>query len=239
MTDPDEKLLYQVVWKFFVACQMTPAVYNTLKVSLKQDTTNIVVKASGRALKDSGYMTVLGITDDSKIDIPQLSKGQSVSLIKNGVLVEKKQTKPPARFNEATLLKTLEVAGIGRPSTYASLLTKINDSNYVEKKNEVYYPTELGNKVTNNLKNQFKFMDYDFTSKLEDRLDLIAAGKMSYLETVDAFFKQFKEELSKAYVSSGYNICEKCGSPMLTRKSNSGDFLGCSNFPNCRNTRKI
>ena len=239
MTDPDEKLLYEVVWKYFVACQMTPAVYNTLKVSLREKVSNTLVKASGKALKDSGYMTVLGVSDDSKIDIPQLTKGQVVYLTKNGVLVEKKQTKPPARFNEATLLKTLEVAGIGRPSTYASLLTKINDRNYVEKKNEVYYPTELGTKVVDNLKAKFKFMDYDFTSKLEDRLDLIAAGKITYLETVDLFFKQFKVELNKAYTDSGYNICDKCDSPMVVRKSKTGDFLGCSNFPNCRNLRKI
>ena len=165
----DEATVYDVIWKYFIASQMMPAVYNTLKVTahLKSDP-KFKVKASGKALKSKGFLEILGIDDNSKIDIPMLNKGDICFLHgKKPVVSEKKQTQPPPRYSEHNLIKELEKNGIGRPSTYAELLNRIEGRNYVEKKNNIFYPTETGKKVTNTLIDNFNFMNYDFTSNME------------------------------------------------------------------------
>lgn len=239
ITDGAEKTVYEAIWRQFLASQMNPALYNTLKVTVKAN--GVELKASGKALKDKGFLEMLNVTDDNKIDIPNLSKGDEVTLTgKNPVLVEKKQTQAPPRYSQSNLLKELEKRGIGRPATYADLLTKIEGRDYVAKKGNVYHATDLGKQVVGLLKNYFTFMDYDYTAKLENQLDEIGQGKITYEQMLDSFYKDYKKELDGAYTGEGNDLCDKCGNAMrvITTKTQE-KFLGCTNYPKCKNTKKI
>lgn len=237
--DPDEKQVYEVIWKYFVASQMLPAVYNTLKVTAhaKGDKT-AEVKAAGKALKSKGFLEILGISDDSKIEIPNLSVGDVLNLSgKLPVRMEKKSTQPPPRYSEDKLIKELVNKNIGRPATFADLLTKITMRNYVEKKGNVYHATDLGKQITDELTKFFTFMDYNYTAKMEQQLDEIESGKVNHVSMLKKFFPEFKKELDKAYLGHGGSLCDKCGSPMAVRKTKTGDqFMGCSAYPKCKNT---
>lgn len=236
--DPDEKLVYETIWKHFVASQMAPAVYDTLNVTAHpQSNPKVKVKASGKALKSKGYLDVLGVDDAGSIDIPNLTVGQVVQLTGKGALkMEKKQTQPPGRYSEDKLIKELVNKNIGRPATYAELLSKITARNYVEKKGNVYHATELGKKITDELAKYFTFMDYDYTAKMEQQLDEVEAGKVNHVDMLRKFFPEFKSELDKAYLGHGGTLCDKCGSPMSVRTTKTGKFLGCSAFPKCKRT---
>lgn len=241
--DPDEKIVYEMIWKYFISSQMTPAIYNTLKVTAHVKGDPLAeVKASGKALKTLGYLEVLGVTDDSKIEIPNLSKGDVLSLFgSKPVKLEKKQTQPLPRFSEDKLLKELESKNIGRPATYADLLSKITARNYVEKRGNVYHPTDLGKKITNVLIDFFTFMDYDYTAKMEELLDEVESGKIDYVNMLSNFYPNFKSELDNAYVKQGGILCEKCDSPMIVRvnKQKGDKFLACSAYPKCKNTKSM
>lgn len=240
--DSDEKLVYETIWKCFIASQMMPAVYSTLKVTahVKNDKT-AEVKASGKTVISNGYLDILGIVDNSKIEIPNLVKGDPVKLF--GLLpvkMEKKQTQPPPRYSEDKLIKELDTKNIGRPATYAELLSKICLRNYVEKKGNVFYATDLGKKITDVLTDYFTFMDYNYTADLEKKLDLIESGKINHIDMLNSFFPKFKSELDKAYLGQGGSLCDKCGSAMVTRNAKDGSkFIACSAYPKCRNTRNI
>lgn len=240
--DPDEKLVYEAIWKYYVASQMMPAEYNTLKVTahVKNDKT-LQVKASGKALKTKGYLEILGINDDSKIEIPLLSVGDVLWLFNNkAVKLEHKQTQPPPRYSEDKLIKELVSKNIGRPATYADLLSKVCARNYVEKKGNVYHATDLGKKVTDTLLSFFTFMDYNYTAKMEQQLDEIESGKVDHVDMLKKFYPSFKTELDKAYLNNGGALCDKCSSPMQTRTSKKGEkFLACSAYPKCNNTKNI
>jgi DNA topoisomerase-1 len=240
--DPDQKLVYETIWKYFLASQMNPAVYNTLKVVAheKNDKT-AEVRASGKALKSKGFLDILGLNDSSKIDIPNLKKGDVLKLYgKNPVKVEKKQTQPPPRYSEDKLIKELEIKNIGRPSTYAELLSKITNRNYVERRGSVFHATDLGKKITDALSKFFTFMDYNYTALLEKNLDEIESGRLSHTEVLNKFYPQFKSELDKAYVSYGGELCDKCKSPMSVRQTKAGEkFLSCSAYPKCRNSKNL
>lgn len=239
----DEQLVYQTIWNYFVASQMTPTVYNTLKITAcVKGKPEAEVKTSGKAMKDPGFFAILGMPTDSKIDIPNLNKGDICQLFgKIPVKMEKKQTQPPPRYSEDKLLKELEIRGIGRPATYSSLLSTITSRNYVEKKGNIYYPTELGKKITNVLTNCFTFMNYNYTAELEEKLDKIAEGTLDRTDMLKNFYPAFKKELDAAYKDQGSDICEKCGSAMVIRinKQNKDKFLGCSSWPNCKNAKPI
>jgi len=219
-----------------------PAVYQTLKITahIKGDKT-AEVKASGKALSSKGYLEMLGDEDNSKIEIPILTVGDILTHFgKSPVKMEKKETQPPPRYSEDKLLKELEAKNIGRPATYADLLSKITTRNYVEKKGNVYHATPLGKKITNELTQFFTFMDYNYTAKLEKQLDEIESGKLDHIEMLKKFYPAFKQELDKAYLGHGGCLCEKCGSPMATRKAKNGNtFLGCSQYPKCKATKNI
>ena len=241
--DPDEKIVYETIWRYFIASQMMPAVFNTLKVTacLKTDK-SIEVKASGKALKSKGYLDMLDFTDNSKIDIPNLSKGDVLKLFgNNSVKCEKKQTQAPPRYSEDKLIKELVNRNIGRPATYADLLTKITNRNYVEKRGNVYYATELGKSITDVLTKYFTFMDYDYTAKMENQLDEIESGKVDHIDMLKKFYPDYKKELSLAYVEYGGSLCDQCNSPMSTRtvKATGNKFLSCSNYPKCKNTKNV
>lgn len=241
--DSDEKLVYETIWKYFVASQMMPAVYNTLKITahLNGDP-SLEVKASGKALKSKGFLEILGITDDSKIDLPYLKNGDILNLFGDKpVKLEKKQTQPPPRYSEDKLIKELVNKSIGRPATYAELLSKITARNYVEKKGNVYHATSLGKKITNVLNDFFTFMNYDYTAKLEQQLDEIENGKVNHIDMLKKFYPSFKKELDLAYIRHGVHLCDKCGSPMIVRtaKSSGSKFLGCSGYPKCNAVSQI
>lgn len=239
--DPDQKLVYETIWKYFVASQMLPAVYSTLKVTAHvQGHPELQVKTSGKALKSLGYLEILGNSDNSQIDIPNLNKGDLLQLFGNTpVKLEKKQTQPQPRFSEDKLLKELESKNIGRPATYADLLSKVTTRNYVEKKGNVYHPTDLGKKITNVLIKHFNFMDYNYTSKMENLLDEIETGKVNRTEMLSKFYPEFKSQLDKAYLHHGGQLCDKCGAPMVERNSKNGKFLACSKYPKCINKKNI
>lgn len=239
--DPDEKLVYEVIWNYFVASQMMPAVYNTLKVTahVKGDP-SAEVKASGKALKNQGFLQILGVSDDSKIDIPELHKGDILKHFgKNPVRSEKKQTQPPPRYSEDKLIKELVNKNIGRPATYAELLSKITARNYVEKRGNVYHATDLGKRVTDELTQFFTFMDYNYTAKMEQQLDEIESGKVDHVDMLKKFYPEYKQQLSRAYTQHGAMLCNQCGSPMALRtaKTNGSTFYACTAFPKCRNTK--
>lgn len=240
--DLDEKTVYDVIWKQFVASQAMPAIYKTLKMTahIKNDK-KAEVKASGKALSSAGYLDVLGLSDDSKIEIPLLSVGDELKLFGlKPVRLEQKQTQPPPRYSEYKLIKELVNKNIGRPATYADLLTKITTRNYVEKKGSVFHATNLGKTITDELKHFFTFMDYNYTSLMENQLDEIESGKINHIDMLKKFYPIFKKELDKAYLSHNGLLCEKCGSPMGIKISKTKDkFYGCSMYPKCRNTLNI
>jgi len=242
ISDPDQKMVYSVIWKNFIASQMMPAVYNTLKVTahVKNDK-DAEVKATGKALKTLGFLEILNVKDDSKIEIPYLNKGDTVFLFgKNPVKMEKKKTQPPPRFNLDELLKDLEKRKIGRPSTFAELISKISSRNYVEKRGNVFYPTELGTKITELLSNYFTFMDYNYSAKMEELLDEIANGKINHIDMLKRFYPEFKSQLDRAYLDHGCSLCEKCKSAMIIKSSKNGEkFLACTAFPFCYNTKNV
>lgn len=239
----DEKLVYDVIWKYFVASQMEAAVFNTLKVTVKPRGVNppLLLKASGKALKSKGYLEILNDVEDSKIEIPNLHEGDKVFLHgKNPIIIEKKSTQPPSRFTNASMIDLLEKKGIGRPATYAEVLSKIAARNYVELDGNSFRATPLGKQVTDALTKFFSFMEYNYTAELEKKLDLIENGKQNHVAMLEEFFKPFKEELDKAYVFNGSEICDKCKSPMKMRQGKNGDqFLGCSAYPKCYNTKSV
>lgn len=239
MVDADEKLVYETIWKYFVASQMTPAIYDTMKVTAhpKSDK-KVEVKASGKALKDKGYLEILGIEDSSKIDIPALKVGEVCQLFgKIPVQMEKKATQPPGRYSYDKLIKELVAKNIGRPATYADLLSKITARNYVEQKGNVFHATDLGKTITDELTKFFTFMDYNYTAKMEQQLDEIESGKVDHIDMLKKFYPEYKRQLDSAYVGHGATMCPTCGSPMSVRTTKTGDkFLGCSGYPKCKHT---
>lgn len=240
--DEDEKQVYKMVWDCFLASQMTPAVYDTLTVyAHPSNDSSIKVKAFGKSLKYDGFMKILGITDDNKIDIPNLSVGETVYLAKkNPIKMEKKSTQPPPRFSEDKLIKELVNKNIGRPATYAELLSKITNRNYVEKKGNVYHATVLGKQITDVLNKFFSFMDYNYTADMESKLDEIENGKLNHIDMLKKFYPNYKQELDRAYMDNGGSLCNKCGSPMTIRTSKENNkFLACSHYPQCKNTQSL
>jgi DNA topoisomerase I len=242
LIDPNEKLVYETIWRHFVASQMMPAIYDTLSVTAHPvSNSSLKVKASGKALKDKGYLEILkGEIDNAAIDIPNLTVGQQVSLAsKNAIKLEKKQTQPPPRYSEDKLIKELVAKNIGRPATYAELLSRITLRNYVEKKGQVYHATPLGKTITDELVKYFTFMDYNYTAKMEQQLDEIEQGKLDHIEMLKKFYPDYQKELNQAYLGHGTEECNVCGSPMVLRKAkNDGSsFWGCIGFPSCRNTK--
>lgn len=238
---PDEKLVYEAIWKHFVASQMTPAVFDTLKLTLHPDNNpSYKVRAGGKALKDSGYLKMLGTNASTAIDLPALSKGDIVNLHgKVPVAIEKKQTQPPPRYTQHSLGKELENRGIGRPATYAEIFAKITGRDYVVMTGSTYKPTDLGRKINAELVKYFEFMDYGYTANMEQQLDEIANKNKNHIKMLKDFYKPFKKSLDDAYVTHGAGICEKCTHPMVQRASKNGPFIGCSNFPKCKNTKPI
>lgn len=248
--DKDQLKLYTLIWSRLVASQMTPAVLDTMKVTLEQN--GVIFIANGAKVKFKGFMQVyVEGRDDGKEEkeniLPDLAEGDKV----NALDIEPKQhfTQPPARFSEATLIRALEENGVGRPSTYAPTLETIQRRYYVKLTNKRFEPTELG-EIVNSLIAEFfpKIVDVHFTASMEGDLDKIGVGKEKWVEVVDRFYQPFEKELTNAEEKiekiqikdepAGFD-CDLCGHPMVIKLGRYGKFYACSNFPECRNTKAI
>jgi DNA topoisomerase-1 len=234
----DEKLVYGFIWRAFLASQMNPAIRNLLTITISSKTNNkLKFKSSGRSLEYKGYLQMLGNPELSKIDLPDLTKNQPLKYKKNSLKKEQKFSQPPPRFNNASILKELETRQIGRPSTYAYIIKTISDRKYVEYGGNTFKPTELGNKITQIFGDSFSFMNYDFTSKLEDLLDKIASGESDRTKVLQEFYDIFIKELNIGYTANLNNshTCKKCGYNMIQKEGKFGKFFLCINYA-CGNT---
>ena len=242
----DELKLYTLIWNRFMASQMAPQQNEstTIELNVKDDYT---FKATGSRVIFPGFSAVY--EDVKKEDAPQLpalKKNDAAHTVE--VLPEQHFTQPPPRYSEASLIKTLEELGIGRPSTYAPILDTIVSRNYVENTNKQFVPTELGFVVVDFLITYFeKIINTGFTRDLEEELDAIASGKDTYVKVLSDFYEVFAQELEDASdvdrieIASmeSDEICELCHSPMVYKFGRYGKFLACSNFPECKNTKPI
>lgn len=246
----DQKKVYTAIWERFVCSQMDPAIYDTLAIIIKSSSDH-ELKASGRTLKYPGWLSIatdqisVKSDDEEDVTLPNLNVGDNLILIEPKVVTVEKWTIPPPRYGEGIFIKELERRGVGRPSTYASLTNKIKDRGYVEIKGKVYHPTESGKKVTEKLKQYFKFLDYTYTADMELKLDQIAEGKLTYFEMIDDFFKTFKKELEFAYLDSGGDnarsdiICNKCNkNTTIIRHGRYGYYLKCQSV-SCDGTQSV
>ena len=242
--DKDQLKLYRLIWNRFVASQMTPAVFDTVKVSLSQN--GVMFTANGSQVKFDGYMAVYNDADKNKI-LPEMAEGDIVK--KDTIKPEQHFTQPPARYSEATLIKTLEEIGVGRPSTYAPTLETIQRRYYVKLAAKRFEPTELG-EIVNNMVVEFfpNIVNTAFTVDMEQSLDDVEKGNREWVKVVDAFYQPFAHELEKAETEiekiqikdepAGFD-CDLCGHPMVIKLGKYGKFYACSNFPDCRNTKAI
>ncbi|HFZ9460111.1 TPA: type I DNA topoisomerase [Streptococcus agalactiae] len=242
--DKDQLKLYTLIWNRFIASQMTAAVFDTMKVNLTQNGVTFI--ANGSQVKFDGYMAVYNDTDKNKM-LPDMEEGESVKKVNTNP--EQHFTQPPARFSEASLIKTLEENGVGRPSTYAPTLETIQKRYYVKLAAKRFKPTELG-EIVNSLIVEFfpDIVDVTFTAEMEGKLDEVEIGKEQWQKIIDEFYKPFEKELAKAETEmekiqikdepAGFD-CELCGSPMVIKLGRYGKFYACSNFPECHNTKAI
>lgn len=247
----DQYKLYKLIWSRFIASQMANALLDTVSIDITAD--NCVFRSSGYSVKFDGFTVLYEETkdeeeEDNKI-LPEINNGDIVNV--KELKGSQHFTQPPARYTEASLIKTLEENGIGRPSTYAPIITTIISRYYVERDGKQLKPTQLGEVVTDLMKEHFKkIVDAKFTANMETTLDEVEKGKTNWVETLDKFYKDFDKTLKKAETDMEGKrvkvpdettdlICEKCGKPMVIKIGRFGRFIACSGFPDCKNTKKI
>jgi DNA topoisomerase I len=248
----DQQKLYELIWKRTVACQMVHATLDTVSVDLAAGEGNLF-RANGSTVVDPGFMMVYqeGV-DDSKAEederlLPVLAVGDRVDLVK--VRPEQHFTEPPPRYSEASLVKALEEYGIGRPSTYAAIISTLQAREYVNLEKRRFIPTDVGRIVNKFLTGYFtQYVDYDFTAKLEDELDAISRGEEEWVPLLKFFWKPFKklvddveQNVARKDVTQEATdeVCPKCGKPLTIRLGRRGRFIGCSGFPDCDYTRSL
>jgi DNA topoisomerase I len=254
----DELKLYRLVWMRFVASQMTPAVFDqtTLDVTAPgTDGASYLFRATGSVQKFDGFLRVYEEGKDQKDEEDDELKSKLPAVEKGEVLKfkqfepEQHFTEPPPRYTEATLVKQLEADGVGRPSTYASILSTILDREYVKKEGGKFSPTELGFVVTDLLLESFNdLFDVKYTARMEEELDEIEDGKMDWRQAMSEFYEKFQKDLEhaernmtdiKRMEKPTDLICEKCGKPMVIKWGKNGSFIACTGYPECRNTREL
>jgi len=251
----DQLALYRLIWERFLASQMLPAVYDTVAADIRAN--DCLFRAQGSTLKFQGFMAVyvesreeVPETQEDEVEteavVPPLVEGERLRLR----ALDPKQhfTQPPPRYTEASLVKTLEERGIGRPSTYAQILSTIQEREYARREKGTLFPTELGMLVTDSLVPHFpEVMDVEFTAGLEESLDKIEEGEADWVETVAAFYKQFSKDLARAGkkmddVKKGTetgDACPDCGKPIVEKWGRFGKFLACSAYPECTYTKDL
>jgi DNA topoisomerase-1 len=252
---PDEFRLYKLIWQRFVASQMNPAVFDQTIIDIVAG--DYALRATGSVEKFNGFRAVYEEGKDEKAEmeedeelkhpLPKVEIGEKLKLRK--LLPEQHFTEPPPRYNEATLVKALEEKGIGRPSTYATILSVIQNREYVQKQQGRFYPTELGMVVCEMLvKNFSDIFDVAYTARMEEELDEVEEGKRGWIEALKEFYTKFKRDLRIAEQEmadiKGEGIpteekCEKCGRPMVIRLGRNGRFLACTGYPECDGTRDL
>lgn len=249
--DSKQLKLYTLIWQRFIACQMAPALFDSVSADISAHSTssgqaNYTFRANGQTLKFDGFLKVYPSKFEER-NLPVLQKQDKLDLIKLNSLQH--FTEPPARYTEASLIKTLEKFGIGRPSTYAPTLATIQTRNYVEKNQQKrFIPTEMGITVNDVLVQNFpEIVDVEFTAKMENELDEVADGKESWQKTCKDFWIPFSKDLEKKYkevkksdfVKQTDKVCPKCGAEMIERFGKFGKFYACSSFPKCKYTESI
>ncbi len=242
----DQFALYDLIFKRFVASQMKSAVFEQTSIDFTSN--GVGLRATGSVLKFEGFLKAYKMQDEEDEGIlPEgLKEGDKLKLLS----IDPKQhfTQPPAKYNEASLIKELDEKGIGRPSTYAPIISTIQDRGYVIIESGAFMPTELGRDVNRLLVKHYpNILDVGFTAKMEDELDEIEEGKDSYVNTMENFFSTYNGEHEKALkemenIKTGHRpsgiMCETCGKEMMIKLGKNGYFLGCSGYPNCSNTKE-
>ncbi|HLS53949.1 MAG TPA: type I DNA topoisomerase [Tissierellaceae bacterium] len=243
----DQYKLYKLIWDRFVASQMSAAKYDTLRVNI--DNNGYLFRASGSKLIFPGFLKVYAIIDnkDKEMDLPELAEKDKLTV--KDIVPKQHFTQPPARYTEASLIKTMEELGIGRPSTYAPTIGTILARDYVELDRRSFRPTELGILVNDLLTEYFnEIINEEFTAQLEEDLDHIAEGKYYWKKVIDDFYTNFdkilkkaEEEIDKIEIKDEVTdkVCEKCGKNMVIKHGRYGKFLACPGYPECRNTKPI
>ena len=242
---PQQLKVYDLIWRRYLASQMTEAKFNTASINITAGRYGF--RANGSVMRFDGWLKVYP-TKVEDAELPDIHDGEPLTL--RELRPEQHFTKPPARFNEASLIKMLEKEGIGRPSTYASIISTILLRKYVEKdRSRALIPSEIGMQVNDFLVENFpRIVDVQFTSHLEDELDEIANGKRKWIPTVRDFYTPLAEQITEkmkmakeakaSEVETTDKTCELCGSPMVVKRGRFGKFIACSNFPTCRNVLK-
>ncbi len=249
--------IYDLIWKRFVASQMKPAIAE--KTTIEVQAGEYYFRASGEVIKFRGFLQVY----QPNTEMPEAASeeeaesGKMPQTIQTGdllklldLILNQRFTKPPARYTESTLVKTLDKLGIGRPSTYAQIISTLFQRKYVEKQDRALVPTELGRTVNDLLIRHFpNIFNVKFTAEMENELDKIENRKATYLETLDGFYQPFKqtldqvvariEEIRNGLQENSTEVCDKCGRPMVIRWGRNGRFLACSGYPECKNTRPL
>ena len=248
---PQQYKLYDLIWRRTLACQMASAVINTLTVDVEAKkeggADSYIFRANGSQIKFDGFLKIYNGKMQENI-LPPLAAKENLDLkeLKSG----QHFTQPPARYSEASIIKALEAEGIGRPSTYAPIISTIQERNYVNKdENRKFMPTEIGFKVNDLLVEHFpQIVDIKFTAHIEEDFDRIAEGAIPWAEVIKEFYEPFKTNLTKKYdevkeqktaPEATDKVCPKCGSPVVIRTSRFGKFYACSNFPKCRYTASV
>ena len=257
--EADQAKLYQMIWERFVASQMSPAVYDTTTVDFDLESDGgrrHLFRATGSIVKFPGftrlYLEATEAGEKRRLDdlepLPELAEGDVAAL--GGVEPKQHFTQPPPRFSEASLVKELEKLGIGRPSTYAQIITVIVDRGYVELDQRRFHPTDLGEVVSKLLVRILpNLFDVEFTRRMETELDRVEDGEVEWRTVLAGFYPGFRErvdageansdEIIKEILAAEGEECEKCGRPMLVRWNRYGRFLGCSGYPECKSTRSL
>ena len=245
----DQARLYEMIWKRTLACQMSPARFDTVSLDIRLGGDDTLFRASGQTLVFPGFIAVYQEdTDDSEEEesskLPPLAEGETIPLDK--LFGEQHFTQPPPRFSEASLVKTLEEHGIGRPSTYASIISTLQAREYAVLDKKRFQPTDVGRVVNKFLTEHFtRYVDYGFTAQMEDELDEISEGKRDWIPVLDEFWKGFnkliaeKKDVDRPGTELLDELCPKCGKPLNKRLGKRGSFIGCTGYPECDYTRNL
>ncbi len=252
MLTSDQYKLYKLIWERFVASQMASAVFDTVTVELENN--GYIFKTGGYVVKSKGYLAVYGDIDEENDEyllagLPAMTEGEMLSYV--DLVKEQHFTEPPIRYTEASLIKFLEENGIGRPSTYAPIISIIISRDYVRRDGKSLVATELGEVITNFTKEHFpEIIDYEYTAQMEDKLDSIEHKDNTIVGVISEFYDIFAKELSdaseikekvvvKPTVDESDVVCEKCGAKMVYKTGRYGRFLACPSYPNCKNTKAL
>ena len=247
----DQAKLYEMIWKRALACQMSPAKFDTVSLDLAVADDGTLFRATGQTLVFPGFIAVYQEGEDDQEEegeskLPPMEAGEQLPIDK--LYGEQHFTQPPPRFTEASLVKALEEFGIGRPSTYASIISTLQAREYVTLDKKRFFPTDVGTVVNKFLTEHFtRYVDYDFTAKLEDQLDVISNGKGEWLPVLEDFWKGFSAQIEEKKNIARKDLtheqldeaCPKCGKPLSVRLGKRGKFVGCSAYPECDFTRSM